>query len=323
MSVVKINVQKAKKSRPVFRHGLRSIRYFILGREVDKGLIFKLLLYLILISTSYIYLNPIIKMIVRMLMNAKDLIDPTVTWIPSSLYFGHLSTAWNILQYSKSLTISISIALSASVLHCISCGLAGYALARLQVPFKKLAFFLLLLAFIIPPQVIVLPTILFFREIGLDGSLFTLIIPAVFGFGVKGSLFVFIFRQFFMTQPKELEEAAKIDGATAIKFYVKVMLPLAKPAILVVFLFSFVWTWNDTYLPKMFLANAADVPLATQMSRMGTSLDAFIDTGGYPEYVAEPIKMAASFLTILPPLLIYLFAQRYFVESVERTGLVE
>ncbi|WP_274363000.1 carbohydrate ABC transporter permease [Paenibacillus thermotolerans] len=323
MSLAKINVQKPPKPKFSLKSRFRSVKYFILGKEVDKGLIFKLMLYLILISTSYIYLNPIIKMVVRMLMDAKDLVDPTVTWIPSSLYFGHMSSAWSLLRYPNAVAYSLIVALSVSVLHCISCGLAGYALARLQVPFKKLAVFLLLLSFIIPPQVIVLPTIIFFREIGLMGSLFSLILPAVFGFGVKGALFVFIFRQFFMTQPKELEEAAKIDGATAVKFYVKVMLPLAKPAILVVFLFSFVWAWNDTYLPRMFLGNAADVPLATEMTRMGTTLDVFIESGGYPEFVAEPIKMAASFLTILPPLLIYLFAQRYFVESVERTGLVE
>lgn len=323
MNVVKWDVPKAARSRPVFKPTLRRLRYFVLGREVDKGFIFKLLLYLILISTSYIYLNPILKMMTRMLMDAKDLIDPTVTWIPSSLYFGHLSSAWDILQYAKSLSISVGVSLTAAALHCVTCGLAGYALARLDVPFKKLAFFLLLLAFIIPQQVIVLPTILLFRTLGLDGSLFTLILPAMFGFGVKGSLFVFIFRQFFMTQPKELEEAARLDGASAIRFYVKVMLPLSKPAILVVFLFSLVWTWNDTYLPRMFLASAADVPLATQLTRMDTMLNTFIESGGYPEYVAEPIKMAASFLTILPPLLIYLFTQRYFVESVERTGLVE
>jgi len=227
------------------------------------------------------------------------------------------------LNYAKSLSISVGVSLTAAIFHCLTCGLAGYALARLDVPFKKFAFFLLLLAFIIPQQVIVLPTILMFRWLGLDGSLFTLILPALFGFGVKGALFVFIFRQFFLTQPKELEEAARLDGASAFRFYVKVMLPLSRPAILVVFLFSLVWTWNDTYLPRMFLAGADDVPLATQMSRMGTALDAFIDSGGYPEYVSEPIKMAASFLTILPPLIIYLFTQRYFVESVERTGLVE
>ncbi len=126
-----------------------------------------------------------------------------------------------------------------------------------------------------------------------------------------------------MTQPKELEEAARIDGANAFKFYWKVMFPLAKPAILVVFLFSFVWTWNDTYYPRMFLTAATEVPIAMEMLRLDTSISSFVESAQIPEYTAEAIKMAASFLALLPPLLIFFFAQRWFVESVERTGLVE
>src|SRR5699024_5529787 len=189
------------------------------------------------------------------LMSEKDLIDPTVTWIPSSLFFGHIKNAWISLNYHQAFFISLLIAVSSAVFHCISCGLAGYALARLEFPFKKLVMALLIVAFVIPPQVIILPTIIAFQALGLDDSILALIVPSLLGFGVKGALFVIIFRQFFQTQPRELEEAAKIDGASAIKFYLRVMLPLAKPAILVVFLFSFVWTWNDTYFPKMFLVD--------------------------------------------------------------------
>ncbi|MCQ6559065.1 carbohydrate ABC transporter permease [Paenibacillus mendelii] len=305
------------------KNKVRKVRYALLGREINNGLVFKLFLYAIFLSTSYIYIQPVLKMVVKMLMNGKDIIDPTVTWIPSTLYMGHLSAAWEVLKYEKSVIISIIVALLVAVFHCISCGFAGYAFARLEFPFKRIAFVLLLVAFIIPPQVVVLPSILAYRWAGLDNSLVSLVIPALFGFGVKGSLFVIIYRQFFMTQPRELEEAAKIDGASAIKFYLKVMFPLAKPAIIVVFLFSFVWTWNDTYMPRMFLGGAEDVPLAVQMSRLGQSLDNLMKASEMPAYLAEPIKMAASFLTILPPLLLYLFAQRYFVESVERTGLVE
>ncbi|MFD0867846.1 Inner membrane ABC transporter permease protein ycjP [Chlamydia abortus] len=311
------------KRRITFKDPVRQLKYMTLGREINEGLVFKLFLYTIFICTSYIYLHPIMKMVVKMVMDAKDLIDPTVTWIPSSLYWGHLQTAWKVLKYGNSFTISLVVALVASVFHCISCGFAGYALARLEFPFKKLVFFLLLLAFIIPPQVVVLPTIIAYSQLGLDGSLAALVIPALFGFGVKGALFVIIYRQFFMTQPKELEEAAKIDGASAFKFYVRVMFPLAKPAILVVFLFSFVWTWNDTYMPRMFLSEAKNVPLAVQMSRLDVGINQFMQAADMPLYMSEAIKMAASFLTILPPLLIYFLAQRYFVESVERTGLVE
>lgn len=309
-------------SKRAQRRGKR-IRYWLLGREINNGLIFKLFMYAIFITTSYIYMNPILRMMVKMVMSVKDLLDPTVSWIPSSIYLGHLETAWHLLKYEKTVIISVIISVTVAVFHCISCGLAGYALARLEVPLKKLITFLLIVAFIIPPQVIVLPTIIAYNELNLSNSLITLVIPALFGFGMKGAMFVIIYRQFFMTQPKELEEAAKIDGAGVFRFYLKVMFPLSKPAMLVVFLFSFVWTWNDTYLPRMFLTAAKDVPLAVEMSRLGGSVGEFILKYDLPLYMAEPIRMAASFLTILPPLLIYFFAQRHFTESVERTGLVE
>lgn len=322
------NIETVKKyNRPknkrYFYQKLTSVRYVILGKEVNEGLLFKAFLYTIFIATSYIYVNPILKMIVNMVMSEKDLIDPTITWIPTDLYFGHLVRAWESLHYGQAFSITLVVAVSSAVFHCITCGLAGYALARLQFPFKKLVFGLLIMAFIIPPQVIVLPTIIGYTKLGLNDSFVTLIVPSLLGFGVKGSLFVIIFRQFFMTQPKELEEAAKIDGASAIKFYLRVMLPLAKPAILVVFLFSFVWTWNDTYLPKMFLTDSQYLPLASEMLSLDRVITSFVESQQMSSYEAGAVKMAASFLSLLPPLLIFAIFQRHFVEGVERTGLVE
>lgn len=301
----------------------KRIRYVILGREIDRGLLFKILLYTIFVSTAYIYLNPILYMIVTMFKSEKDLLDPAVTWIPSALYLGHLETAMHSLKYLKSFLLSAGISLTVAVLHCFSCAVAGFAFSHLAIPFKKLLFFFLLLTFIMPPQVIILPTIIAYNQLGFNNSVFALVIPALFGFGVKGSLFVIIFRQFFLTQPKELEEAARVEGANVFKIFFRVMFPLARPAILVVFLFSFVWTWNDTYLPNMFMTTASEVPLAAQMSRLDALIKTMLDSGQTPRYFFEPIKMAASFLVIIPPLLLYLFTQRWFVESVERTGLVE
>lgn len=314
---------KRPKDKRYYMSKLRTLKYTILGREVNEGLLFKTFLYIVFIATSYIFLNPIIKMMVTMVMSAKDLMNPTITWIPSGIHLGQLKKAWVLLDYPQAVSISLLIALCTSVFHVISCGFAGYALARLEFPFKKVIFGLLLLAFIIPPQVIILPTIIAYTNLGLNNSIITLIVPSVLGFGVKGALFVIIFRQFFSTQPKELEEASKIDGASAIKFYFKVMLPLAKPAILVVFLFSFVWTWNDTYFPQMFLSNSGLLPLASETLQLDRLITSLIDTQQISSHEAGAIKMAASFLVILPPLVIFLVFQRHFVESIERAGLVE
>lgn len=147
-------------------------------------------------------------------------------------------------------------------------------------------------------------------------------LPALFGQGVKGALFVIIYRQFFAKQPKELEEAAMMDGANPLKVFFRVMLPLARPAIVVVFLFSFVWNWNDFYTPSIFLHGMEDQPLSVGVASITNEINMRAEEIG-PSIYDEPMKMAASFLMIMPPLILYIFAQRWFVEGVDRTGLVE
>lgn len=301
---------------------LTKIRYFVLGKEADKGLIFRLFLYLILVDTAYIYLNPIIFMVTTMVKDAADLLDPAVSWIPHTINTGILQQAWTMLKYPNAITLSLIISASVSILQTISCAVAGYAFARLEFPFKRFWLFCLLLSFIVPTQVVILPNLIVAKTVGLIGTYIPIIVPALFGHGLKGALFVLIYRQFFSTQPKELEEAAKLDGANVFKVFFRVMLPLAKPAILVVFLFSFVWTWNDYYLPSMYLIGAKEVPLSMGIAQISAALAQQAAENG-PSIFDEPIKMATSFLMIVPPLLLYIFTQRWFVESVERTGLVE
>jgi multiple sugar transport system permease protein len=301
---------------------LTRTRYFVFGKEADKGLIFRVFIYLILIDTAYIYLNPIMYMIATMIKNAQDLLDPSVVWVPRSIYTGVLTDAWTKLKYPNAFTISMIISTSVAVLQTVFCAVAGYAFARLEFPFKKFWMFCLLLTFVIPLQVIILPNLIAASTLGIMKTYYPIIIPALFGHGLKGALFVIIYRQFFSTQPKELEEAAKIDGANVFKIFYKVMMPLARPAILVVFLFSFVWTWNDYYLPSMYLNGSKEVPLSMGISQISAELAQQAKDFG-PSIFDEPLKMATSFLIILPPLLLYAFTQRWFVEGVERTGLVE
>ncbi len=301
---------------------LRKTKYALLGKEADQGLLFKLFIYVILIDTAYIYLNPLFFMISTMVKDAADLVDPAVNWVPRVIYLGTLQEAWVMLDYAKAFLLSTGLTLAIAASQTLLCAVAGYAFARLEFPLKTFWMFCLLLTFIVPPQLTILPMLLAASELGWINKLYPLLLPALFGHGLKGALFVIIFRQFFSTQPKDLEEAARIDGANVFKVFYKVMLPLARPAIIVVFLFSFVWNWNDSYYPAMYLINAQDVPLSLGMSKISAGIEARIAENG-PTVFDEPIKMATSFLMILPPLVLYMFTQRYFVEGVERTGLVE
>lgn len=315
-------LKKTNFDRTQWRLWLTKFRYLILGKEADKGLIFRAFIYLILIDVAYIYLNPIFTMVTTMVKNSADLLDPSVYWVPRSIYTGVIQEAWTMLKYPQAFSISITIAGSVALLQTVACAVAGYAFARLDFPFKKTMMFLLLLTFVVPTQVIILPNLIAASKLGLMKSYIPIIIPALFGHGLKGALFVIIYRQFFSTQPKELEEAAKIDGANVFKVFYKVMLPLAKPAILVVFLFSFVWSWNDYYLPSMYLTGVKEVPLSMGISQIQAMI-AQREADFGPSIFDNPLKMATSFLIILPPMILYAFTQRWFVEGVERTGLVE
>lgn len=321
----KVKLKLSSKSSALtykYQLPLARARNVLFGIEVDKGLLFKIFLYVLLIDTAFIYINPILTMVSTMLKNESDLTNPSVLWIPNELYMGVLQNAWDKLNYVKSFAVSAGLSSIVALLQTFSCAIAGYAFARLNIPWKNFWFFCLLLTFIVPPQVTILPNIILANQLGIMQTFIPIVLPAVLGHGLKGALFVIIYRQFFSTQPKELEEAAKIDGANVFTVFRKVMLPLARPAMVVVFLFSFVWTWNDFYLPSMYLYNTDYQPLSLGISSISHQLTQEAELGG-PSVFQDSIKMATGFLMIMPLLILYLFTQRWFVEGIERTGLVE
>ncbi|MCA0758635.1 carbohydrate ABC transporter permease [Paenibacillus sp. N4] len=313
-----LNVLRQRQQQFGLLKWAERLRLLLVGREADKGLLFRIFIYIVLIETAYLYLNPILYMISNMVKGLDDLLDPTVNWIPKAIYWGHLKEAWELLNYPSSFGVSFGLSIGASLFQLVACAMAGYAFARVQFPFKRFWFACLIFTFVIPPQVTVLPLIIMYREVGWIDTYFPMLVPALFGHGLKGALYVIIYRQFFSILPKELEEAAKIDGASLYRVFFKVMLPIATPAIVVVFLFSFVWNWNDSYFPMMFLFKMQDVPLSIALVKATGDL-----TTEEGRLFAQSIDMAKSFLAVMPPLVLYLFTQRWFVEGVERTGLVE
>ncbi|OME80716.1 ABC transporter permease [Paenibacillus sp. FSL A5-0031] len=304
------------------RRSLTGLRYRLLGAEIDKGILFKLFVYIILINVAFIYMKPILYMVTTMVKDARNILDPTVIWVPRSIFLGHLQQASEMLNYTKSFLISVSLASSVAVLQVFSCAIAGYAFARLEFPFKKVWGALLLFTFIMPPQITILPSIMLFKEFGWLNTFLPMVVPALFGHGLKGAMFVIIYRSFYSTLPKELDEAARMDGAGPFRLFFRVMFPLSRSATVVVVLFSFVWNWNDFYFPSLFMFTAENVPLSITLARMAGEMKLAEGAGEITVY-AEAIKMAASFLIIMPLLVVYLFAQRWFIEGVERTGLVE
>ncbi|MFC4600055.1 carbohydrate ABC transporter permease [Cohnella hongkongensis] len=304
----------------------QKLKRAVLGQNVKDGMIAKLVLFALLTVIAFLYVKPILYMISTSLKSVADMIDPVVGLIPRELHLGHYADAWRGLNYPEGFLDTMTIALVGSIFQVFTCALTGYALARLKFPGKNLMFFLILVAFLIPPQLTIVPLYMIYSELGWINTPFVFLVPALFGQGLRGALFIIIFRQFFHSQPKALEEAARIDGASAFRLFFRIMMPLAGAACLVVFLFSFVWYWNMSYEAALFLSKDF-TPLSLRLSSMQMELvgNKAIDysAGVGQDPISEGPRMAGAFLVIMPPLIVYLIAQRWFTEGIERTGLVE
>ncbi|WP_274361996.1 carbohydrate ABC transporter permease [Paenibacillus thermotolerans] len=286
--------------------------------------------YLFLLSLSFVFLYPLLYMISQSLMRVQDVSDATVQWIPRAPTFQNYVIAFNAIKYWQGFTNSAIISFGSAVLQIISCSIVGYGFARYRFPGHSFWLALVVFTFLVPPQTIVVPLYIFFSDLHWINTHLPFIFPSLFGHGLKGALFVLIFIQFYRRLPAVLEEAARIDGAGAFRTYWTIMFPLAKPAMLVVFLFSVVWHWNDLFEPNTYLMIPQYFNLAQNMSVFNGNANAGLNTMAQSMSATDALGMAPTILnqimaavlmSILPILILYLFVQRHFVESVERAGI--
>ena len=306
--------------RAHFREKVKKVVFH--GGAKENGLVMKLVVYALLIGIGFIYLYPILYMLVSAFMNLDDLVNPAVNWMPTQLYLGNFRRATRVLDFFNTLRMSVFAASVPAVLQTIVCALAGYAFARFEFPLKRMWLFLVVATFIIPVQVTIVPRYILLHSYGLIGSLNANFLPAAFGQGFRSTIFVLIFYNFFKTYPKSLDEAAIVDGASKLRVFVRIALPISVPAIIVSILFSFIWYWNETYQTSLFVG--------TGFMTMPVRLESFVTefnrlypaTDGSPvNRINEALRMAGTLLAIAPLLLLYLCTQKQFVESVETTGI--
>ncbi len=298
------------------------IRSFFFGSRSRYGLVFTIVLYALLIAIGFVYLYPLLFMFVTSIKTPADLLNPMVQWVPTEFYTGNYEKAYRVLDYPHTLMTSILISVVPSLLQTFVASLVGYGLARYRFWGKNLVLALILAAFIIPPQNTVIPQMLKYRDLGLLGSPLSLILPALLGQGYKSAIFILIFYQGFLSIPKVLEEAARIDGASDLRIFFTIAVPSALPAYIVSFIFSVVWYWNETFLTAIFLEGGVTT-LPMQLSRFVQAYENLYPPGTVNIFdrLNEAVKMSGTFLNILPLLVMYFLLQKWFVESVERTGI--
>ena len=229
-------------------------------------------------------------------------------WIPPTITFDHYIKVFErpILLWFRNTAITTFFII---VLRVFLASLAGYAFARLRFRGRDMIFTLMLITLMIPPEITLIPLYLVVRDLQLVNTLSGIIIPSI------PSVFaVYLFRQFFLSLPKELEDAAMIDGCTPMTTFLRIALPLAKPAIIVVIILSFVDSWNALTWPLV-VSNRETQTLAVGLARFNPQMG----VATLPSYIGP--GMAASTLMATPVLLVYFLLQRYIVQGISTTGL--
>ncbi|MFA7075447.1 MAG: carbohydrate ABC transporter permease [Candidatus Izemoplasmatales bacterium] len=294
------------------------VRHFLVGKSFNDGFIGKMSVYLLLIIIGFIYLFPLIKMFAYSIKDLEDLVNPTVQWIPTKLYFENYRISFVVLNYGYTLLFSLLVTLVPALLQTITTSLVGYALAKFKIRLKVVVFGVILLTYLLPVQVYMIPRYVLFDNFGILETAWAIILPAIFGQGLSSAIFILIFYQFFRMQPKALDESAEIDGANAFQTFMKIGVPLAIPAYLTAFLFSFVWYWNETYISSLFIGS----DLYTLQLKLFNFTSQFNMTQGLSQQALnEAIRYSATILIILPVLVVYIIMQKWFVEGIDRTGL--
>lgn len=296
--------------------------------HISGRFFFRCCRYALLITMSFVVLYPLLYMISNAFKPYLQTYDPAVIWIPKSLTLENVLDAVEILDFKTALVNSLTTAVGTSLIQVAVCLLVGYGFARFNFRLRPLLFMLVLLTMIVPQQTISTSLYTTYRYFGIFHFRVSLIdtngvfwLPALLGMGLRSGLYIFVYRQFFQGMPRELEEAAEIDGCNPVSTFLRVMLPNAGTVVVTVLLFALVWNWNDYYTPAMFMKN--HLTMATALASFQSNLQNLSAIGGnYTDVALITTRVqAACLLCVLPLLLLYLFMQKYFVESVERTGL--
>ena len=262
----------------------------------------------LLIAVSIIFLFPFYWMVTAAVKDEDQLFAVPPQWIPNPVHWDNFLTAINYpgFPYFRLLGNSVFYSGMVTIGTVISCAAVGYGFARLKFPGRDLLFAITLATLMVPPIVTYIPTYILFAKLELTGSYAPLIIPKFLG----DAFFIFMIRQFFLGVPWELSDAARIDGAGEFRIFWEIMLPLVRPALVVVAVFSLLYTWHDFFGPLIYLQDREQYPL---------TLGLFAFQG--QRTLEWPLIMAGATLTTLPMVIVFMFTQRYFIRGIATTGL--
>ena len=265
-------------------------------------------LYALLAGGALLFCIPLLWCVSAAFKDVQSVFRVPVEWIPRPLNTGNFREAWQVLPFPRFVVNTLIVTCFAVVGQVVSASLVAYGFARFNFPGKRILFVLVLSTMLLPAQVTMIPVFIIWQKLGLVDTFAPLTIPAYLG---GGAFTIFLLRQFYLTIPRELDEAAMIDGCSYFGIWRHIILPLSRPALITVLLFAFMANWDDFMSPLIYLHSQEKLTVSI-------GLRLFQDQYGQTNL---PLLMAASVLHITPVVIIFLIGQRYFIKGIVMTGL--
>lgn len=312
---------------------------YLLRKKIGE-ILFRIFRAILLFGLCFLILQPLLHKISLAFMAEDDLYDSTVINIPRNFSIQAIKTAWKYMTKDSFIT-STYIGILVGIVQVLSCTLVGYGFARYKFPLKNFWFACVILLIVVPPQTLITPMYLNFghfdifgifqkvfgHSFRLLGSFWTYLFVCLGCCGYKGGLYIYMMRQHFRNEPKELEEAAYVDGCGHLRTFWSILLPGAKPMIASCFLFAFVWWWTDNVYSRIFFARGFGwITISNSLANLVENMThdfVRIYGQGYmiPTAYSQQILATATMLSIVPLVIIYIIAQKSFVESISQSGI--
>ncbi len=279
----------------------------------ENGLAISIIKYAILLALAFLFVLPLLWMVTSAFKNDDQVYRVPPVWIPSPIFPENFPTAWSKFPFTQfTINTVFRYALPATFLVTISSAIVAYGFSRLRWKGRDLLFGLCLATVMIPAQVMLVPLFITYKNLGWLNTYLPLVVPALFG----SPWFIFMLRQFFLTIPQELSDAARIDGASELGILFRIILPLSVPPLIVVALFAFLGAWNDFLQPLVYINKQDMFPLALGVGLLRRAL---YETGTTAQ--VYPHLMAVSTIITIPIIILYFLAQRRFIEGITTTGM--
>ena len=331
---------RAERRKAFWDRNRKSGGYLL--RKRTKSVLFRIGRAILLFGLCFLIIQPLIQKLCVSFMTEMDLYDTTIVSVPRHFSTQAYTITWRLYKGIPTFVRSLCLSAGVALLQMLSCTLVGYGFARYKFPLKKLLFGCVILTLIVPPTTIITPLFLYFGDfdifgiigkitgsgkgLNLQGKALPYLMMCATCAGYKSGLYIYMMRQHFRNEPKELEEAAYVDGCGRLRTFFQILLPGARPMMVSCFLFAFVWQWTDQIYSRIFFPTNTWDLVSTKLFNIVNLFDGENKARFGMGYVtqtayANQIQATGSLIALIPLLVIYVVAQKSFVESISQSGI--